>query len=133
MTTIRRRSREGSRRRPQNGGAAQRHSGDEHHRTKLHQRSLGREIKRGAEARAQRRHRRASTAAMVVRSSSQKRDEGDQEKKLKPNRLGQSEEELRAELMAPTATAGTVGTSRGPAAAVRTTKVARAGHGRATE
>ena len=69
---------------------------------------------------------------MVVRSSSQKRNEGDQEKKLKPNRLGQSEEELRAELMAQTAAAGTVGTSRGPAAAVRTAEVARAGHGRET-
>ena len=78
---------------------------------------------------AQRRHRRASTAAMVVRLPSQKRDEGDQEKKLKPNRLGQSEEELWAELMAPTAAAET---GRGPAAAVRTAKVARAGHGRAT-
>ena len=133
MTTIQRRSREGSRRRPQNGGAAQRRSGDEHHRTKPHQRSLGREIKRGAEVGAQRRRRRASTAAMVVRLPSQKRDEGDQEMELKPNRLGATVEELWAELMAPTAAAGTAGTSRGPAAVVRTAKVARAGHGRATE
>ena len=55
----------------------------------------------------------------MVRSSSQKRDEGDQEKKLKPNRLGQSEEEIRAELWVPSAATGTAGTTRGSPATAR--------------